>query len=213
MFYQYDPRIHQFGNVGLLGAVHAEFAPIFNKIIDIKAYSGRNIRNEIIKKLSYDDENNKINENNILDLCCGVGISTSKFGIDTSPQMINKAIRHFSTKNFAVENAETVSMNSLQNKFGDRINFNKFDIITCMFSFHEMPIYAHEKIIENSLELIKKEMYIIDLNPEYQPREIMLKGEPYLLEYKKSIEKTMDKYNFKRSDYIPNHVSIWKYTI
>ena len=41
----------------------------------------------------------------------------------------------------------------------------------------------------------------------------MLKGEPYLLEYKKSIEKTMDKYNFKRSDYIPNHVSIWKYTI
>ena len=53
----------------------------------------------------------------------------------------------------------------------------------------------------------------MDLSPEYKSNEFMRNGEPYLLDYQKTIEKTMDKYSFKRTDYIPNHVTIWKYTI
>ena len=40
----------------------------------------------------------------------------------------------------------------------------------------------------------------------------MRDGEPYLLDYQKTIEKTMENYSFQRSDYIPNHVTIWKYS-
>ena len=65
----------------------------------------------------------------ILDLCCGTGISTAQYGIDTSPQMINKAKRHFPNKKFAIENAENFwKSNHLE-------FFRNLDIVTCMFAF------------------------------------------------------------------------------
>jgi hypothetical protein len=53
---------------------------------------------------------------------------------------------------------------------------------------------------------------IVDLCPEYKSSKLMRDGEPYLLDYQKTIEKTMENYSFQRSDYIPNHVTIWKYS-
>jgi len=201
-YYPFNPRIHNLGNVGISGAIHAEFAPVFTKFIDIKAYGGRNIRQEIIDKL---EKNDKGSKNKILDLCCGVGISTAQYGIDTSPQMINKAKRYFPKKNFLLENAENFwKSNHLD-------FFMNIDVVTCMFAFHEMPKYAHEKIINNSLRLASKEIIIVDLSPEYKSSKLMRDGEPYLLDYQKTIEKTMDNYSFKRSDYITNHVTIWNY--
>ena len=201
-YYPFNPRIHNLGNVGISGAIHAEFAPVFTKFIDIKAYGGRNIRQEIIDKLENNDKGPK---NKILDLCCGVGISTAQYGIDTSPQMINKAKRYFPKKNFLLENAENFwKSNHLD-------FFMNIDVVTCMFAFHEMPKYAHEKIINNSLRLASKEIIIVDLSPEYKSSKLMRDGEPYLLDYQKTIEKTMDNYSFKRSDYITNHVTIWNY--
>lgn len=204
-YYPFNPNIHNLGNTGFSGAIHAEFAPIFTKLIDIRAYNGRNIRQEIIDKLENKKPNGEPN-NRILDLCCGVGISTAQYGIDTSPQMINKARRQFPNKKFLVENAENFwKSNHLD-------FFTRIDIVTCMFAFHEMPEYAHEKIINNSLRLASKEVIIVDLSPEYKSSKLMRDGEPYLLDYQKTIEKTMDKYCFKGTDYIPNHVTIWKYS-
>jgi len=201
-YYPFNPKIHNLGNVGISGAIHAEFAPVFTKFIDIKAYGGRNIRQEIIDKL---EKNDKGSKNKILDLCCGVGISTAQYGIDTSPQMINKAKRYFPKKKFLLENAENFwKSNHLD-------FFMNIDVVTCMFAFHEMPKYAHEKIINNSLRLASKEIIIVDLSPEYKSSKLMRDGEPYLLDYQKTIEKTMDNYSFKRSDYITNHVTIWNY--
>ena len=208
MYYPFNPNIHNLGNTGFSGTIHAELAPLFTKMIDIKAYDGRNIRQEIIDKLENKDlNNNSKRKNKILDLCCGVGISTAQYGIDTSQQMINKAKRLYPNKKFIVENAENFwKTNHLD-------FFTRIDIVTCMFAFHEMPEYAHEKIINNSLRLASKEVIIVDLNPEYKSSKLMRDGEPYLLDYQKTIEKTMDKYSFKRTDYIPNHVSIWSYKI
>lgn len=204
-YYPFNPNIHNLGNTGFSGAIHAEFAPLSIKLIDIRAYNGRNIRQEIIDKL----ENKKSNgepTNKILDLCCGVGISTAQYGIDTSPQMINKAKRKYPNKKFIVENSENFwKSNHLD-------FFTEIDIITCMFAFHEMPEYAHEKIINNSLRLASKEVVIVDLCPEYKSSKLMRDGEPYLLDYQKTIENTMDNYSFQRSDYIPNHVTMWKYS-
>ena len=220
-YYPFDPRIHNLGNTGIKGTIHAEFAPVFTKLIDLKAYNGRDIRKEIIYKLenkNYNKNyninlNNNLNDgpnnepkNKILDLCCGVGISTAQYGIDTSPQMINKAKRQFPNKKFLVENAENFwKSNHLD-------FFTRIDIVTCMFAFHEMPEYAHKKIINNSLRLASKEVIIVDLSPEYKSSKLMRNGEPYLLDYQKTIEKTMDSYSFQRSDYIPKHVTIWKYS-
>ena len=196
-YYPYDTRIHTLGNIGLTGKLHAEIAPLATKIIDITAYNNRNIRKELI---------NGINpEYKVLDICCGVGLSTSEYGIDTSPEMINKAKRLYPNKKFLVENAEKIDKSTNLNFFSN------IDLITCMFGFHEMPEYAHNKIINNCLNLAKKKIMIVDISPEYKSSKIMRKGEPYILDYQKSIEKTMDKYDFVRFDYIPNHVTIWKY--
>lgn len=204
-YYPFNPNIHNLGNTGFSGAIHAELAPVFTKLIDIKAYNKRNIRQEIIDKLENRDSNGEP-RNKILDLCCGVGISTAQYGIDTSPQMINKAKRQFPNKKFIVENSENFwRSNNLD-------FFINIDIITCMFAFHEMPKYAHEKIIYNSLRLASKEVLIIDISPEYKSSKLMLSGEPYLLDYQKTIENTMKDYSFERSEYIPNHVTMWKYS-
>ena len=206
-YYPFNPNIHSLGNTGFSGAVHAEFAPIFTKIIDIRAYNGRNIRQEIIDKLENEGtKGTKGTKNKILDLCCGVGISTAQYGIDTSPQMIKKAKRLFPDKKFLVENAENFWKSNHLDFFLD------VNVVTCMFAFHEMPEYAHEIIINNSLRLASKEVIIVDLSPEYKSSKLMRDGEPYILDYQKTIEKTMNKYLFQRTEYIPNHVTIWKYS-
>ena len=45
--YPYDPRIHNFGNVGIGGKFHANLARPITKVIDNAAYEGQDIR-EII---------------------------------------------------------------------------------------------------------------------------------------------------------------------
>lgn len=45
--YWYNPTIHTFGNVGVLGALHAALAPISTKIIDVVAYDGQDIRSMV----------------------------------------------------------------------------------------------------------------------------------------------------------------------
>lgn len=201
-YYPFNPNIHNLGNIGFSGTIHAELAPIFTKIIDIKAYNGINVRQEIIDKLQNNGAKYKI-----LDLCCGIGLSSAYYGIDTSPQMIKKAKRLFPKKKFVVENAENI-YKSKHLEFCVNV-----DVITCMFAFHEMPEYAHNKIINNSLHLASKKVLIVDISPEYKSSQLMRSGEPYLLDYQNTIVKTMDKYNFKRTDYIPGHVTIWEYNL
>ena len=64
--YWYNSEIHNMGNIGVLGNIHAASSPIITKFIDYRAYNGRDIRKEI-----YDTF-----EGNVLDLCCGTGFST-----------------------------------------------------------------------------------------------------------------------------------------
>lgn len=113
--YWYNKKIHTLGNIGTLGGLHAAMGPISTILIDKLAYDGRDVRTEVSKtlyKLLSKEEklNKKINTNTttrILDMCCGVGMSTRAiqstfnennnnntiilYGIDTSPQMIELA--------------------------------------------------------------------------------------------------------------------------
>jgi ubiquinone/menaquinone biosynthesis C-methylase UbiE len=97
--YWFDERIHTLGNTGFWGAVHAACAPISTKIIDSVAYKGLDIRAKVAEELR-----KVVNKKQprIVDLCCGVGISTRALrdafhdaqeviGIDTSPEMVSMA--------------------------------------------------------------------------------------------------------------------------
>ena len=190
--YYYDPRIHNLGNIGVKGKIHAEAALVSTKIIDVLCYNGVNIRDEIMKDYT---------NNSVLDLCCGVGISTmhNSIGIDTSIEMLDVAKKLNPNKQFYFGNAEIYKP------------VEKPDIVTCMFAFHEMPLTAHCKIIENAINIAKREIIIVDISSSYRPKQIMLSGEPYLLNYLKNIDNTLRV--FRKEHYIDNHVDIWRYKI
>jgi ubiquinone/menaquinone biosynthesis C-methylase UbiE len=94
-----DPRIHTLGNSGLGGAIHAAMAPISTFVIDSLSYKGTDIRHLVADELASIIH---LNQGRILDLCCGVGMSTRALqdafpnaeqiiGVDTSSEMIAMA--------------------------------------------------------------------------------------------------------------------------
>lgn len=192
--YPYNPIIHNLGNHGLLGRVHAEISPIFTKVVD-KVIYGKDVRKDVI-----DSFGNK----RILDIGCGTGFSTSdtpgSVGIDTSVAMVEKARREFPSKTFHVGHAEHWHLDG-----------TVFDIITIMFCFHEVPQYNRQKIIRKCMKAAKEEVVIVDISPEYTPNEAMLKGEPYISDYLENIKN--DLFEFNEEVLIKNRVHKWSFKI
>ena len=191
--YYYNPNIHNLGNIGLGGVIHSNLALHSTKLIDKVRYDGRDIRKEIYSNYKNDK---------ILDLCCGVGISTPEtgIGIDTSFEMLKKAKNIKKKAKFYYGNAESYRPNI------------EIDVVTCMFAFHEMPLTAQINVINNGLTIAKKEFIIVDIASNYKnrkPSKLMLMGEPYLIDYLNNIDYLTR--NFEKISYIPNHVDIWKY--
>lgn len=215
--YYYDSRIHNFGNIGLGGHIHSLLAPYATKMIDDKCYNSINIRQVILSKYNQEFYKNHEKLPKIIDLCCGTGTSTTtnQLGIDTSEAMINQAIINQAKLNQATKNNNT--KHSLQTQFlkGNAENYGQpqeFDTATLMFAFHEMPNYAHHKIIKNAKKITKHDIIIVDINPNYKPSALMLSGEPYLLNYKTTIHKLLTKHQFSYLEYIPNHVGLWYFS-
>lgn len=188
--YYYNSCIHNMGNIGPMGVLHATLAPAFTKIIDKKAYNGRNIRKEVY---------NSIKSKSIVDLCCGVGYSTKPgmIGIDTSTEMLKFANFYNPGRQYLFGNAED---------FGED---NQFDVVTCMFAFHEMPNSGHRKIIDNAIRISTKQVIIVDISTNYKPSKLMLAGEPYILNYMETIDGLLE--NFNKTILIDNHVDCWAF--
>ena len=186
--YYNNKNIHNFGNTGIGGKLHAEFAPYATKLIDNTRYNSINIRKEIISKY----KNKKI-----LDFCCGIGESTTYngIGIDTSKEMLTVAKRR--NKNTQFYNANAEYFNTKQH----------IDIVTCMFALHEIPYFAQKNIINNAIRIAKEKVIFVDISPNYIPSKIMLSGEPYLIEYLENINLLLK--NFEKKELIKNHVTIW----
>ena len=204
--YYYDSRIHNFGNIGLGGRIHALLAPHATKMIDDKCYNSINIRHKILS--NYNQEFYKKYEKlpKLIDLCCGTGTSTciNQLGIDTSEAMLSKA-----------KNIKQSLKTTTQFIKGNAENYGQpqeFDTATLMFAFHEMPNYAHHKIIKNAKKITTHAIIIVDIDPSYRPSSLMLSGEPYLLNYKATIAKILKEHQFSYLEYIPNHVGLWYYS-
>ena len=204
--YYYDSRIHNFGNIGLGGRIHALLAPHATKMIDDKCYNSINIRHKILS--NYNQEFYKKYEKlpKLIDLCCGTGTSTciNQLGIDTSEAMLSKAKN---IKQSLKTNTQFLKGNA--ENYGQQ---DEFDTATLMFAFHEMPNYAHHKIIKNAKKITTHAIIIVDIDPSYRPSKLMLSGEPYLLNYKNTIHNLLTQHQFSYLEYIPNHVGLWYYS-
>jgi ubiquinone/menaquinone biosynthesis C-methylase UbiE len=204
--YYYNRRIHNFGNIGLGGHIHSLLAPYTTKLIDDKCYNSVNIRQSILSNYNQDFYKNHERLPKLIDLCCGTGSSTycGQLGIDSSQQMLSvakaKAKAKLSATQFIKGNAENYGQHQ------------EFDTATLMFAFHEMPNYAHHKIIKNTKRITKHDILILDISPNYSPSKLMLSGEPYLLNYKATIQELLAQHQFVYLEYIPNHVGLWIYS-
>lgn len=189
--YWYNPVIHNLGNTGFLGNIHAFSTQCITKFIDKRAYSGIDVRKKI-----YDDTSGTI-----CDLCCGTGFSTKpgNTGVDTSKEMLRFANFYNPGSRYLFGNAETYGK--------DR----EFDTVTCMFAFHEIPEEGHRKILNNALRISKNKVIIVDISTDYKPSKLMLAGEPYTLDYLKNINDLMENYSFEKTNLIKGHVDIWTY--
>lgn len=210
--YYYDKRIHNVGNIGFGGYIHAQLAPYTTKLIDYLRYDGNDIRDYV--KVSYNTYYYKKFGYNptVIDLCCGVGVSTStnQIGIDTSLQMITKARNIVNFKNFYYKNKlKTKYLIGNAETYGKN---NSYDCVTIMFAMHEIPEYAQNKIIQNCIRIAKKDIIIVDISPKYTPSKLMLSGEPYLINYLSNFNNIMVKNNFTSIELVKNHVNLWHYT-
>lgn len=217
--------------------LHAAVAPAATRLIDELAYDGIDVRSKVAQDL-YKMVNRT--KTYVLDLCCGVGMSTrclaSSFrdaeyicGIDTSPEMISMA-RYISKLKSILESTKKLF---LKNDDGltsyctyavgnsERVNApkSKFDLVTIFYAFHEIPYSARSRIIRESRRLLKPggKLAIIDICPtNYVPSPSMLAGEPYILEYQKNIERQLERFqgfqSKEKTEIIHGHVVMWTMT-
>ena len=196
----YDNRIHNFGNVGLGGKLHAYMAPHTSKIIDRISYNNENIRLKSIYGCKSFVNDDKLK---ILDMGCGVGISTKSIelmyprsyitGIDCSVSMLNNCPKYTSIdfkKGFVHKT-----------KYDD----NLFDFINCMFLFHEVPNNGRKDIFDEINRILKPGGYlnILDIRLNYEPNKFMLSGEPFLLDYLSNFENEINNIPFQNIDKKP----------
>jgi SAM-dependent methyltransferase len=205
--YWNNKKIHNLGNIGVLGNIHAMTAPIMTKFIDRTAYDGRNVREEVYNSL----------DGCVLDMCCGTGFSTKpgSVGIDTSLEMLRFSKLFNPGSEYCYGNAETFGSNE------------EFDTVSVMFSCHEMPSYAHINVIRNAIRVARKKVVIVDISLDYKPSDIMISGEPYIVDYIDSFQKTMDNIVWKeepdtsfpifhlprwnKTTLVDRHVDMWVY--
>jgi len=212
--YYYDPRIHNMGNVGLGGQLHSLLAPYATKLIDNKCYNSVNIRQAILSNYNQEFYNNYERVPKLIDLCCGTGTSTAtnQLGIDSSEAMISAAQAQAQAQATLSKAKKTIKTQFILANAENYGQPQEFDTATLMFAFHEMPNYAHHKIIKNAKRITKHDIIIVDISPNYSPSKLMLYGEPYLLNYKATIQDLLQKHQFNYLEYIPNHVGLWIYS-
>jgi hypothetical protein len=80
-----------------------------------------------------------------------------------------------------------------------------------MFLFHEVPQESRLNIIEILKSIALEKILIVDISPEYSPSNLMLTGEPYIMDYLKNIQ--TDLRHFDEEIIIDKHVHAWSINI
>lgn len=187
-----DTRIHNLGNHGPLGHVHAIMAKSITKIIDKKVYNDCNVRSLLHTN------------NDAVDFGCGVGISTpvSAIGVDASKEMLCVARSIYPNTRFE---------RGLAEKWGKT---QMASVSICSFLLHEQPMDRRHRILKNAYRVCRDYMLVMDIDPKYKPSFWMTLGEPYVNDYLEKIDSDIfnlfDEYS--RTEIIPGHVVLWNIT-
>ena len=93
-----------------------------------------------------------------------------------------------------------------------------------MFGMHEMPGDARRRVMRNALRLARSKVLVVDISPGFEPNEMMLSGEPFVLDYLANIETDVDatvdattadstspSWEVSRVDVVPGHVRMWRF--
>ena len=199
----FHPRVHNIGNTGIGGVLHARGARFATRMIDLVAYQDVNMRELVAEGLHqclYPGAS-------ILDVGCGVGTMTRELlqknfcvtGVDASQEMVSEAQHANPRAAFHVLNAISVTREHASRA-----------AVVCMV-FHEMPPKAHRDVVLHLLS-VAEEVWVIDVEPSYQPSDAFLFGEPYLDAYLCTIEDTMHglrEHDVATFEVIPGRVRGW----
>ena len=137
----------------------------------------------------------------ILDIGCGLGYSTSDspgcLGVDRSKKSIKKAKKLFPEKRFR---------HSLKPKV---LNDEKYDVVTCMFYLNELPRIVRKDTIQAAIDLAEERVVIVDIPPEYDPNNDLLKSHKHLNDYIKNCRDELSEFN--EQVYVDGLLNIWIY--
>lgn len=216
----FHPRIHNFGNTGFFGAVHAASAPLATKIIDLLAYDGRNMRRELAELLV----DRYAANSKVVEVGCGVGTLTRELqaagfvdvtALDTSKQMIAVATAECAVRAASAAAPETpeptfVTLNAVE--VGER--FPGSDVAIACMLVHELPQLANYELLKSLIDATAPsgDVWIVDIAPTYKPSPTMLSGEPFVLEYLSSFQEIVRKLSnhkhlkYKSFELVPGHV-------
>lgn len=183
-------RIHDYG---FLSKIHACVDLPVTWFVDTFAYNGTDVR-KILHSAGPDS----------IDLGCGVGLSTptGSKGVDSSVEMIAVARFLHPKNNFHLGIIE---------KYGTE---NMVKVSICSFVLHQQSRERRMKILKNAYRICQDYVLVMDIDPAYQPSDMILDGEPYLLDYLLSIDSDIIQLfpRITRTKVIENHVVLWNIT-
>ena len=184
----FHPSIHNMGNVGGWGRAHAQGAWLATRIIDLIAYRGRNMREEVAEGMA---AVRRPETDSLLEIGCGTGTLTRELtkagfmnvtAMDTSKEMLIEAKKKTGKAGLVL---------------GNGVDAAQYDVdvaVACMV-MHELPTVAHEQVLDAMLEATEKrngEVWVVDIDPSYVPKASMLAGEPYVPDYLLNFESTIE---------------------
>lgn len=204
----FHPAIHNMGNIGLLGKLHAASAWRATRFIDKMAYKGVNMREMLAQRIA---TNNRACR--LLEVGCGSGTLTYELertgafdivALDTSEEMLSVARKSLNP------NTTLVCQNG--------VDFNgTADVAVVCMVMHELPKSAHEDMLQALMRVVQRGViWVVDIDPTYSPSALMLSGEPYVLKYLDEFEATLHATCAERTvesvALIPDHVRAWVIT-
>lgn len=190
-FHAYDE-----GNLSWKAAWEVESAA---RAVHAKIWSDGNINGDLMLRQSYHQvlqQQLSITPSTILDLGCGVGMSTLELqevysqaevtGIDLSPYFLSVAQYRVKQTKYDLKWLHAAAEST-------GLPDNSFDLISACLVFHELPAAAAKAIIIEAHRLLRPGGYlaIMDMNPQ---SEVFKKMPPYILTLLKSTEPYLDQY-------------------
>lgn len=138
--------------------------------------------------------------------------------LNTRFNAVLEAMSVIDTNPYPATRNRTQALYQLGNAEDTKLPHASMDLVTVMYGFHEVPMAARARIINEARRLLRRggHLAIVDICPTYTPSPHMLAGEPFVKEYQKNIDHQLLHFPgfslAKRQVVVPGHVNLWLLT-